>query len=49
MAVESQITDDLNVICYNCEAVKRSTDYINDLLSNSECDILCLPETWLLE
>ncbi len=39
----------LNICSYNCEGVNRSSDYINDTLTNTNCDIMCLQETWLLD
>lgn len=38
-----------NIISYNCEGVKRSSNYIADLLQTTKCDILCLQELWVLD
>ena len=39
----------LAVASYNCDGVTSSTGFINNLLSNTKMDILCLQETWLLD
>ena len=38
----------LRVASLNCEGFRRSEDYIRDYLNESQCDILFLQETWLL-
>ena len=41
--------DSLAVASYNCDGVTSSTGFINNLLSDTKIDILCLQETWLLD
>ena len=38
-----------NVLSFNCEGIKGSSDYIRQLLNSSSCDVLCLQEAWLLD
>jgi exonuclease III len=49
MAGQSIVTNNLNVYSLNCEGAERYFPYINGMLSDSACDILCLQETWLIE
>ena len=42
-------TDSLAVASYNCDGITSSTGFINNLLSDTKIDILCLQETWLLD
>ena len=41
--------ESLAVASYNCDGVTSSTGFINNLLSDTKMDILCLKETWLLD
>ena len=33
------------ILYFNCEGVKRSKDFICDLLNTTDCNILCLHDT----
>ena len=37
------------ILSFNCEGVKRSKDFICDLLNTTDCNILCLQEIWTLD
>ena len=37
------------ILSFNCEGVKRSKDFICDLLNTTDCYILCLQEIWTLD
>ena len=39
----------LDIISYNCSGLGNSDIYIYELLTSTQCDILCLQETWLPE
>ena len=39
----------LRIATLNCEGIKRSRDYINNFLSITSCDILCIQESWHLD
>ena len=41
--------ESLAVASYKCDGVTSSTGFINNLLSDTKMDILCLQETWLLD
>ena len=43
------MSDILLFATYNCEGIGRSRDYINTFLSDTNCDILCVQETWHLD
>jgi len=38
-----------NICSYNCEGLARTGDYINGVLTSTNCDMMCLQETWLLD
>ncbi len=40
---------DFTILSFNCEGVKRSCDYISNILNKTSCDIICLQEIWLLD
>ena len=46
---EPIISDKCHVCALNCEGVDRSMAYLNSVLDNSVCDILCLQETWVID
>ena len=37
------------ILSFNFEGVKRSKDFICDLLNTTDCNILCLQEIWTLD
>ena len=37
------------ILSFNCEGVKNCTSYLSNLLKDTDCDILCLQETWTLD
>ena len=40
---------DFNICSFNCEGIKRTSDYLSQFLNSSKCDIICLQEIWLLD
>ena len=36
-------------IIYNCEGIRRTSDYLSQLVKLHLHDIVCLQETWLLD
>ena len=49
MAVQTEYINHLTICSLNCEGVRRSADYIRDLLDSTACDVLCLQETWHID
>ena len=45
----SNAMDRCGIYTLNCEGFVRNSDFIKDLLSNHNPDILCMQETWLLK
>ena len=41
--------DNIIVCSLNCEGINHSKDFINNLLTDNACDILCLQETWIID
>ena len=37
------------IVSFNCEGIKRSKEFICDLLNSTKCHILCLQEIWLID
>ena len=37
------------IITYNCEGIKRTSDYLSQVVKSHSHDIVCLQETWLLD
>ena len=37
------------ILSLNCEGVKNCMSYLSNLLKDTDCDILCLQETWTLD
>ena len=37
------------ILSFNCEGVKNCMSYLSNLLKDTDCDILCLQETWTLD
>ena len=37
------------ILSFNCEGVKNCMSYLSNLLKDTNCDILCLQETWTLD
>jgi exonuclease III len=46
---ENQKKRKLRLVSYNCTGLSNSEHYIRDIISESNCDFLCLQETWLQE
>ncbi len=47
--MDSSHSNSLNIVTYNFEGISRSSDYVKDVLSSLNIDVMCLQETWLLE
>ena len=49
MSVITQRKNNIIICSLNCEGIRRSSDYICDILKSTSCDILCLQETWTMD
>ena len=44
----TNLSSTLNLLSFNCSGLNHSNQYIIELVSETEYDIMCLQETWLL-
>ena len=49
MSVITQRKNNIIICSLNCEGIRRSSNYICDILKSTSCDILCLQETWTMD
>ena len=49
MSVITQRKNNIIICSLNCEGIRRSSNYICDVLKSASCDILSLQETWTMD